>query len=332
MKAVRLFGVKDLRVEDIGPPAPPLENEVTLDVTYAGICGSDLHNFRTGEWITRAPSVAGHEFTGVISSIGAKVSHVCVGDRVIVDSRHICGHCRNCRDDLGQVCENLGFIGEIIDGGFAQAVTLPARNVIKAPANVADRHLALAEPLAVALHVLNKLNIPEGTEILIAGCGPIGGLVALLAAQDGHKVAVIDRNEPRANTVAEMTGGRILDLSQDWGGQAPRYAVDATGSPHVIGQLIEKLAAGGAVGLVGIGHGTLDLNPVTLVEKEISLVGCHAYGGELQTIADLLPSLSPHLDQVISEPISLDAIPDAYLRHLAGDVTSLKTIINCQEG
>lgn len=332
MKAVRLHGVQDLRVETIAPPIPPTESDVTLAVTFAGICGSDLHNFRTGEWITRAPSVAGHEFTGIVSSVGAAVDHVSVGDRVIVDSRHICGQCRNCRDGMGQVCENLGFIGEIIDGGFAQSVTLPGRNVITAPSGVPDQHLALAEPLAVALHVLNKLDVPKGSEIVIAGCGPIGGLVALLAAENGHPIALIDRNAERADLVASFSNGRIVSLDEDWGSRAPRYAVDATGSPHVIGKLIEKLAPGGAVGLVGIGHGTLDLNPVTLVEKEIGLIGCHAFGAELQTVAALLPSLSHLLDKVIAEQIALDDVPDAYQRHLAGKVSGLKTIINCQEG
>ena len=332
MKAVRLHGVKDLRVETVAAPAVPAEHEVTLTVSHAGICGSDLHNFRTGEWIVRTPSVAGHEFTGVVSALGSDVTHVAIGDRVIVDSRHICGACRNCRDGLGQVCENLGFIGEVIDGGFAQSATLPARNVMKAPQGVPERHLALAEPLAVALHTLNKLDAPEGAEILIIGCGPIGGLVALLAARAGHPVALVDRNAARAELVAGFSDGRIVSLDDDLGATAPRYAVDATGSPHVIGPLIEKLAPGGAIGLVGIGHGTLDLNPVRLVEREIALVGCHAFGKELQAVADLLPALSPTLDQVIAEIIPLDDVPNAYARHLAGEVTGLKTIIACEKG
>ncbi|WP_316860938.1 alcohol dehydrogenase catalytic domain-containing protein [uncultured Cohaesibacter sp.] len=332
MKAVRLHAKQDLRVEDVALPLPPKVDEVTLAVTYAGICGSDLHNFRTGEWITRAPSVAGHELTGIIEAIGDDVSHVAVGDKVIVDSRHICGVCRNCQDGLGQVCEKLGFIGEVIDGGFAEAVTLPARNVLKAPDGVPDRHLALAEPIAVALHTLNRLAAPCNAEIVVAGCGPIGGLVALLASQSGHKVAVIDRNEARAKLVCEMTGGRILDLESDWGERAPRHGVDATGSPFVIGRLVDKIAPGGAIALVGIGHGTLEVNPIQLVEKETALIGCHAFGGELETLVDLLPRLTDKLDAVIAEEITLDAVPDAYQRHLDGKVDGLKTIMRCQQG
>ena len=245
MRAVRLHAIRDLRTEDVAAPSPPGAGEVTLTVTVAGICGSDLHNYATGQWITRAPSVAGHEFTGVVTKTGAGVAHVVPGDRVLVDSRYVCGDCPACRDGRAQVCEHLGFLGEAIDGGFAEAVTLPARNVMRAPDGVPDRHLALAEPLAVALHVLNRLGAEDGTEIVVAGCGAIGGLVAILAARRGHPVVVADRNAARAALVADLTGGRVIDLGSGLsGGEAPRFGVDATGSPGVIGALLGGLAGG----------------------------------------------------------------------------------------
>lgn len=323
MKAVRLHGVQDLRVEEIAAPAPPGPAEVTLRVTAAGICGSDLHNFRTGAWISRAPSVAGHEFTGVVTAVGADVRNVAPGDRVLVDSRHVCGICAACRAGLSQVCERLGFLGEVIDGGFAEAVSLPARNVLPAPEGVADRHLAMAEPLAVALHALNRLALPEGAPLVVTGCGPIGGLAALLAARRGHLVTVIDRNAARAALVAQVTGARIGDL----GRISARHALDATGAPAVIAGLVAGLAPGGGLALVGIGHGKLDLDPVTLVEKEMALIGCHAFGQELAEAGALLAGLAPALDALIAERIPLDAVPEAYGRHLAGAVTGLKTII-----
>jgi (R,R)-butanediol dehydrogenase / meso-butanediol dehydrogenase / diacetyl reductase len=227
MLAVRLYAAGDLRVEEIAPPLQPDRKEVTLKVTTAGICGSDLHNFKTGAWITRAPSVAGHEFTGVVTAIGADVHHVMLGDRVIVDSRHMCGTCPACRAGEGQVCDSLGFLGEVIDGGFAEAVTLPGRNVLKAPEGVPDRHLALAEPLAVALHALNRLNAPLGATVVIAGCGPIGAFVALLAGRNGHPVAVIDRNADRAQLVGNIVGARALDLTA-LSAERFRYAVETT--------------------------------------------------------------------------------------------------------
>lgn len=333
MRSVRLHGIRDLRVEDIDAPVAPGRHEVTLTLSMAGICGSDLHNYRTGAWITRAPSVAGHEFTGKVTASGAGVAHVSVGDRVIVDSRHVCGTCCACRAGRAQVCENLGFLGETMDGGFAEAVTLPARNVIRAPDGVADRHLAMAEPLAVALHTLKRLNPDPEAEIVIAGCGAIGGLVALLAAGRGHRVAVIDRMASRAALVAEVTGGRVTDLDAAWkAATRPRYAVDATGASTVIARLADGLAGGGALALVGIGSGAAQLDPTGLVEREISLLGCHAFQDELHDISGLLPGLADRLDRLIDREIPLEDVPAAYDAHLAGQIAGLKTIIRCQGG
>ena len=329
MQAVRLHGIGDLRVEEIAAPAPPGPGEVMLAVSMAGICGSDLHNFRTGAWITRAPLVAGHEFTGTVTAIGEGVTHVVPGDKVVVDSRHVCGVCAACRAGLSQVCENLGFLGEVIDGGFTQAVTLPARNVLRAADGVVDRHLAMAEPLAVALHAMRRLAAPADAHVVVAGCGPIGGLVALLASRAGHEVTVLDRNTDRARLVAEATGGKV-----GAGDSLPlfRHAVDTTGHDAVIAMLLEQIAGCGTLALVGIGAARPVIDPVHLVEREITLAGCHAYGDELAEVNDMLPDLAPHLDAFIAEEIPLSAVPDAYTRHLAGEVAGLKTLIRCGDG
>lgn len=328
MRAVRLWAKGDLRVEDIALPLAPLADEVTLRVTAAGICGSDLHNYRTGAWISRAPSVAGHEFTGVITARGGDVRHVALADRVVVDSRHTCGTCTACRAGRGQVCAHLGFLGEIIDGGFAQSVTLPARNVQRAAAGVPDRHLAMAEPLAVALHTLRRLDPPKGAPVLVAGCGPIGGFVALLAHRAGHAVSVLDRNAARSDLVADAVSGHVIAMG-DLGQEHFDHAVDTTGSDAVIAALLSKIDGFGRLALVGIGRPGPLIDPVHLVERAITLIGCHAFGDELAEVNAMLPQLSPALDAFIAEQIALDAVPGAYARHLAGQVDGLKSIILC---
>lgn len=328
MRAVRLYAKGDLRVEMIDQPKAPAAGEVTLAVRMAGICGSDLHNYLTGAWISRSPSVAGHEFTGIITALGEGVVHVALGDRVVVDSRHVCGICPACRAGRGQVCEKLGFLGEVIDGGFAEAVTLPGRNVLMAPDGVPDRHLAMAEPLAVALHALHRLAPLPGALVIVTGCGPIGGLVALLASRAGHPIVVIDRNERRAAIVQEATGGTVVTLDAI-SRLGFHYGIDTTGNDQVIAALIEAIGGCGTLALVGIGRSCPVIDPVKLVEREITLVGCHAFGAELAEIVALLPALSPQLDAFIAEQIPLEAVPDAYARHLAGQVDGLKTIIMC---
>ncbi|MCM5554294.1 zinc-binding dehydrogenase [Pleomorphomonas sp. NRK KF1] len=333
MKAVRLYAAGDLRVEDIAPPPAPKSEEVRIAVTAAGICGSDLHNFRTGPWISRSPSVAGHEFAGTVRVLGEGVVGLSVGDAVVADSRVTCGVCAACRGGRPNVCEKLGFVGEACDGGFAEEVVLPATLLVKAPAEVEAAALAMAEPLAVALHAVKRLAVPAGSPVLIAGCGPIGGLAALvLAERNDGPLLVADRNADRAARVAEVTGARVVDLTADavsaaLGGASLLAVLDATGSPAVIDGLLDLVSPGGTLALVGIGHGSLAVDPVRLVEREIALAGCHAFTTELPEAVALMPKLESRLLALIDETIHLADVPAAYERLLAGRSVGLKTII-----
>ncbi|MDQ0391142.1 zinc-dependent alcohol dehydrogenase [Labrys monachus] len=332
MKAVRLHGPGDLRVEEIAAPGAPEPGWVTIAVEAAGICGSDLHNFRTGQWISRSPSTAGHELAGLVTALGAGVDGFSVGDRVVADSRFWCGECERCRAGRRHLCLSLGFVGEVCDGGFAEACVLPARLLHAVDPSVDARIAAMAEPLAVALHAVRRLP-KTGGFVLVAGCGPIGGLVALLLSRsfDGT-VLVADRNQARRALVARVTGARPVELERDalaaaTGGAPVFAAVEATGSVAVLGEMLDIVEPGGAIALVGIFHGRLDLDPNRLVEREIAVLGCHAFEDELAEAVAGLGELSASLSELVDREIGLDEVPAAYDRLLAGEATGLKTII-----
>lgn len=337
MKAVRLYDAMDLRVEEVEEPLRPPAGYVNIDVRAAGICGSDLHNFRTGQWISRRPSTAGHEFCGRISAVGEAVEDLAVGDLVAADSRFYCGACLACTSGRTNICEKLGFVGEICDGGFAEQVQLPARLVVRHDAGLDPKVAAMAEPLAVALHAIRRLNAPVGEPVLIIGCGTIGGLAALLLSRlhDGP-LLVADMKASRATMVAKACDGIVVELDSGkidgaLAGRRLRYALDATGSVSAISHGLSLLAGGGALALVGISHGRLDLDPNSLVEREIALLGCHAYESELPEAISMLPGLQPALLEFSEVVTSLDDVPDAYQRLLKGQTDKLKTIIRIAE-
>jgi (R,R)-butanediol dehydrogenase/meso-butanediol dehydrogenase/diacetyl reductase len=334
MKAVRLYAAGDLRVEDIPTPTAPEAGWVKLELAAAGICGSDLHNFRTGQWIGRSPSVVGHELTGTVVALGAGVEHLAVGDHVVADSRFWCGECPACRRGQRHLCVSLGFVGEVCDGGFAEETVLPARLLHVVDPALNPRIAVLAEPLAVALHAVRRLPA-SCSPVLVAGCGPIGGLVALLLAQDASRqVLVADRNTTRRDLVARVTGATAVDLDRDAvvaATSAPCFlAVEATGSIDVLAQLLQIVEPGGSIALVGIFGRRIDLDPNLLVEREIALLGCHAFADELPEVISMLPVLAGQLGQLIEREISLDEVPLAYERLLAGKSEGLKTVIRIE--
>jgi (R,R)-butanediol dehydrogenase/meso-butanediol dehydrogenase/diacetyl reductase len=337
MKAVRLHDAMDLRVEEVDRPSAPPAGYVNLAVRAAGICGSDLHNYRTGQWISRRPSTAGHEFCGRITAVGEGVEGLAAGDVVVADSRFWCGKCPACMSGLSNVCEALGFVGEACDGGFADEVQLPARLVLRHDPALAPRVAAMAEPLAVALHAVRRLSARPGEPVLVVGCGTIGGLSALVLSRlhDGP-ILLADLNEARAAKVAQLVKGQVVLLERDpvasaFKDRRLRYALDATGSIGAIRAALDLLSGGGALALVGISHGKLDLDPNLLVEREISLVGCHAFADELPEAVALLPDMAPDLERISDMLASLDDVPGAYDRLLKGGGTALKTIVGIAE-
>jgi (R,R)-butanediol dehydrogenase/meso-butanediol dehydrogenase/diacetyl reductase len=159
MRAVRFHGIGKLSVEEIAPPAAPGAGEVHLKVLAAGICGSDLHNFKTGQWIAHLPVTPGHEFTAEVLAVGDAVAGLAPGDRVIADSRAPCGACEQCQMGRPNLCVKLGYVGEVCDGGFAEEVVLPARGLLKVDASIPPQVAALSEPLAVALHAIKRASL-----------------------------------------------------------------------------------------------------------------------------------------------------------------------------
>lgn len=333
MKAVRLHGRGDLRVEEVPQPGPPEPGWVRIGVTAAGICGSDLHNFRTGQWITRSPSTAGHEFTGTVIAIGTGVEGLSPGDSVVADSRFWCGDCVACLDGRRHLCANLGFVGEVCDGGFADECVLPERLLHRIDASLDPRAAAMTEPLAVALHAVRRLSPIPGRTVLVVGCGTIGGLAALLLSRthDGA-ILVSDRDAARAALVAQCAGGIPVPLERGailaaTRGSALLHALDATGSTAALTATLACVDAGATLALVGIFHERLDIDPNVFVEREVSFVGCHAFADEMTEAIGLLPSLSKQLVSLIGQEIGLDDIPSAYSRQAAGTVAGLKTIV-----
>jgi (R,R)-butanediol dehydrogenase/meso-butanediol dehydrogenase/diacetyl reductase len=328
MKAVRLYSKNDLRVEEIEAPNALAPTEVRVRVLAAGICGSDIHNFKTGQWISRSPSTAGHEFAGVVTQVGRAVSSLRAGDRVVADSRVVCGECRNCIEGYPQICEKLGFVGEVVDGGFAEEVVLDCGLLHRIDESADERVLAMAEPTAVALHTLKRLGAALGSAILIVGCGPIGAICGILARHRGHSLLLADKSSDRASLVARITNGQVIDVQASaHHGDLPRFAIDATGSPSVVSRLVHIMPGGGAIALVGLGSGDLSIGANILVEKEMRLTGCHAFSDELPDAIKACQAYSSEFSAIVDAEIALDDVPRAYDSIIAGRSKAPKTII-----
>lgn len=173
---------------DARPPGP---GEVTLEIVGAGVCGTDLHIF-DDEFATVPPVTMGHEASGVVAALGAGVDAGWLGARVVCETYFsTCGRCAWCRDGRPNLCPERRSIGSAVDGAFAPALVVPARNLHRIP-DWLDGHAApLAEPLACVCNCLcDPSAVSPGDEVLVTGPGPVGLLAAQVARAAGGRVLV----------------------------------------------------------------------------------------------------------------------------------------------
>jgi len=334
MKAARLYGIRDIRVEEVLAPAKPENDQVLLRVLAAGICGSDLHNFKTGQWFAHLPVTPGHEFCAEVISVGPSVNLFKPGDWVAADSRANCGECDFCKAGRGNLCRSMGFVGEVCDGGFAEYTVLPEKRLHQLPKNIAPEIAVLSEPLGVALRVIKQLNAPSGAQIAVTGGGTIGGLVTLLLREVfHHPVILFEKNEFRKQLLRQSTNFDECTFDRDalmhrTEHQDVNYWIEATGSSAVMQSVISLAGKGSRIALVGLFSSDVALDINRIVEGEVQIIGSSVFCDEQKEAIKLLPLIAEKLKPLISVPIAIDAIPDIYQRLCEGKVTELKTVIN----
>ena len=188
MLACRIHAKEDLRIEPVASPEPG-PGEVLVQLGAGGICGSDLHYYfegRNGSFVVREPLIPGHEASGVIAAVGAGVTRVKVGDKAAISPSHACGKCEYCREGREHLCTSMRFLGSAslfphVQGMFQEYFVMGERQCYPATGDVSLGELAFAEPLAVALHALNRGKSLLGKSVLVTGAGTIGCLMVMAA-------------------------------------------------------------------------------------------------------------------------------------------------------
>ncbi|WP_249998555.1 zinc-binding dehydrogenase [Actinoplanes sp. M2I2] len=227
---------------------------VVLAVRYGGICGTDLH-IEADRHPYYPPVVLGHEFVGVVASVGPEVTGWSAGDRVVCEPHALfCGRCEQCRRGLVRLCASKRAPGWGIDGAFAPFVAVPAALLHRVPDEVPDERAAVCEPAAVAARALNRVGIVPGDRVAVLGPGPIGILAALQAAARGADRTVLIGRDPgsaRMRTAAELG----VECATDLVGEVD-VVVDTTGSSAAVTAGIGALRRAGRLVTVGVGDET----------------------------------------------------------------------------
>lgn len=324
MIAARLHGARDLRVQEIAPPeAGP--GELLVRVQAAGVCGSDLHVWRTGAFVTAFPVTPGHEVTGVVVAAGEGATTP-LGTAVALDSRVPCGACEECLAGHAQRCGAIGFLGEVCDGGFAELVAVPESAAWAVPAGLDPRVAGLAEPAAVAMHARRRLErfAPEARRVGVIGGGPIGVLCALMLPPD-LDVVIAETDPVRARLLADATGMPVVDALPP--GFRADAVFDCAGFEGSVAAAMAACAPGGAVMLVSLHHAPEAFDANALLAGEHAIAGCHVFEDEMPATLAALAADPGRFAPVVSRVVGLPELPDAMAEAAAGGYRGLKTIV-----
>lgn len=313
-----------LAIEDRQTPvARP--GELVLQVSYCGICGTDLHATEKSAIPLETGTVLGHEFSGVIAESGAAGWQP--GDRIIGLPLYECDECRplgGCRDRLGILCGRTKVIGLAADvpGGYGEYLRLPAHNALRVPDDLDLRDAALTEPLSVGAHAVRLAGALLGARVLVIGAGPIGLAVTVFARLAGARHLIVSELDPtRRDRAGTLGASAVLDPAAEpvgaafarLAGGAPDVVFECVGALGLLRHCIDLAPVHGRIVVVGVCRHEDAILPRIAIRKELTVRFVLGYTREeFELVLDLLAARRIDARALVSDVIGLDALPEVF--------------------
>jgi 2-desacetyl-2-hydroxyethyl bacteriochlorophyllide A dehydrogenase len=340
MRSLVLTGVGQIEFAETRRPAAA-PGEVVVDVSLAGICGSDVHGYlgHSDRRSRNLPLVMGHEVVGRVASIGSgTVTNLTIGDRVVVQPMTVCHACRPCRRGLTNLCENMAILGIESQGAFAEQVAFPANQAFGVPDEMSDHLAAMVEPLAIEVRAMRVLAGALPRSVLVLGAGSQGVLAIHLARIMGvpriiatdtiqHRIdlalnagatdGLLAGSEDIPKTVMEITDGDGVDL-----------AIETAGAGPARRDGLASLASGGTLALVGLGSADTSFNALDIVASEKRIQGVYCYSDDDFTRAiEILASGAIDVEPLIGVQ-GLSTGSAAFASIVDGSANAVKTLLD----
>jgi len=316
MQVVTVHGPDDVRVDEVVAPEAG-ERDAVVRIEACGICGTDLAYIREGGLpYAPSPMPIGHEAAGTVLAVGPKVSRVNVGQRVLINPM-----------GSSSVVGNGG-----TEGAFTPQLLVRDADVslLTVPEDLPSEFAALAEPLAVAQHGVNRAEAKAGEKVVVFGCGPIGlGAVLWLADRGVTDIIAIDIHEERLKLAMTMgaratiradredVGTRLRELhgSRDLFGREVALTnayIDAAGAPNILPDVVALANTHARLVIIAAYRKTVPLDLSTMLMSEMSIKTSMGYPDELKNVLDSLPRLTDKLEHLISHRLPFNDVIDAF--------------------
>ena len=342
MKAIVCHAPEDLRLDNFETDALG-SHQLQVDVAYGGICGSDLHYYQHGGFGTvriKEPMVLGHEVSGIVRVVGSAVQNFKAGQRIAISPSRPCGQCQYCQKGQHNHCLDMRFFGSAmrfphVQGAFRQTLVIDASQAHPLNDSLSLSLAALAEPLSVGLHAIQRAGSVFGKQVLVTGCGPIGTLlIGALRRAGAARIVAVDIADKPLECARAMGADETINIAKQPEALAP-FAVnkgvfdvmfEASGNDRALRNGLDVVAPRGVIVSIGLGgDSTLPLNQ--LVGKELELRGTFRFHEEFAVAVRFLNEGFIDGRPVISHVMDFDDAIHAF--ELASDKSqAMKVQIN----
>jgi L-iditol 2-dehydrogenase len=306
-------GVIEFR--DVPSPSPG-EGQVLIRIKRIGVCGSDVHVHHGKHPFTSYPVVQGHEFSGVVESLGEGVSGLRPGTKVTATPQEVCGACAPCRRGDYHICDMLKVRGFQAPGCAQEYFVTEAYKIVPLPDRFTFEQGALVEPVAVAVHSTGRAAALASRRVVVLGAGPIGNLVGQTAQSNGASVLITDISDFRLGIAAKCGLAAISNPNREslaeaservFGSRGFDVAFECAGVEATLDAAISSIQKGGTIVVVGVFAERPRVNVGFLQDRELSLVGTLMYKHEDFTRAVEMMARG----DIVTEPLDSKHFPFA---------------------
>lgn len=312
-----------IKHHEIPEPGQLKDNEILLRIKTIGVCGSDIHVFHGEHPATPYPVVQGHEYSATITAVGNAVKSAKVGQRATARPQLTCGKCGPCLRGQYNACQELKVQGFQAPGVAQDLFVVPEDRIVPFPDNMTLDQGAMIEPAAVGAHSTNRVNGLKGKNVVVAGAGTIGNLVAQFAkARGAAKVLITDISDYRLD-IAKQCGieGTLnikntpfeVGIKSFFGDKGFQIGFEAAGVQSSLDVLMQFVEKGGDVVILGVYSQNPVVNMFYLGEHELNVFGSMMYRQEdYEAAVEMIAS-----GKIITKPLLTNRFPfsnylDAY--------------------
>jgi len=307
--------------EAVEPVAGP--GQVRIRIQRIGVCGSDIHVFHGKHPFVTYPLVQGHEYAGVIDTVGQGVTGIEIGDKVTATPQEVCGICPPCQRGQYNACEELKVRGFQAPGCAQDYFVTEADKIIRLPADLSPEQGAFVEPVAVAAHSTSQAGDLNGKNVVVSGAGTIGNFVAQACKCRGAaKVLIVDVSDYRLQLARSVGIDAVCNITQEplaeaskrvFGEQGYEVAAEVAGVEPSLGSLVAGIGKGGTLLIIGVygDRPTVDMSVVC--EHELTLKGSMMYRHEdFEQAVEWIASGQVQTQALVSKHFAFEDFAKAY--------------------